>query len=315
MHPFLFEVFGRRFGTYGLFVILGAAAAWFLVRMLADKKDKDISLIFFICICGGLIGAFALRPLTRIPEVIIHWQHFRQIPVEAFISYFFGEIVFYGGLIGGIVAMVIFCRGFKIQILPVADIFAPSLALAHGFGRIGCFLSGCCYGIAVSESHPLAVVFPPHSIGSPSGVPLLAMQLIEAACLFILSILLTFVYKRTRRTTTRAFPRLKVTRQTNSKAMKSAHSPKEVNETEQSSVAYPPCSGVVACLYGLLYSVLRFILEFYRGDSMRGIYGVLSTSQIISIALFATSAVMLIILVKRYMKMCASMPICRQSPQ
>ena len=257
MYPILFEIFDRQIGTYGVFMLLGAAAAWLLVRLLAGKNDKDIPLVFLISICGGLIGSFLLRPLTRIPEIIVNWEYFRQLSVGVFVSYLFGELVFYGGLIGGIIAMLLFCRGFKIPILPIADLFAPALALAHGFGRIGCFMGGCCYGMPVSPSHPFVVVFPPNSMGAPSGVSLLNTQLIEAVCLFVLAAILVVVYKKSAGT------------------------------------------GLTVCFYGVLYSVQRFVLEFFRGDVGRGIYGLFSLSQYISIVLFVVSVVCIGVVIRR----------------
>lgn len=257
MHPVLFEIFGRPIGTYSLFMILGAVVAWVMIKMLNKKKDKDISLIFLICICGGLIGAFLLRPITRIPEIMINWEQIRHWPPELFVSRFFGEIVFYGGFIGGLIAMLLFCRRYKTPVIPVADLFAPAFAAAHGFGRVGCFFGGCCYGVPVDSSHPFAVIFPPSSSVAPQGVPLLATQLIEAACLFVIAAILVAVYKKTAGT------------------------------------------GLTACLYGLLYSILRFILEFYRGDMVRGIYGPFSTSQYISIVLFIVSVILLALLFKK----------------
>jgi len=261
MHPILFEVFGRPIASYGLLMILGTIAAWLLVRLLAGsdwKKNEDISLVFLICISGGIIGAFVLRPLMKIPEVLVNWEHFKHMPIEVFLSYIFGELVFYGGLIGGVCAMLIFCKAFKIPILPIADIFAPALAVAHSFGRIGCFLGGCCYGIPVSASHPFAVVFPIASQGAPAGTPLLATQLIEAASLLILAVILAAVYKKNAGT------------------------------------------GLSVYLYGALYSVIRFILEFYRGDTVRGLYGWFSTSQYISILIFITSAVLICFIIKKH---------------
>ena len=236
MRPVLFEVFGRQIGTYGLFMILGAVAAWILVRILVGKENKDISLVFLICICGGLIGAYLLRPIMRIPEIIINWERFSQLPVSVSLSVLFGEMVFYGGFIGGVIAMLLFCRYFKIPILPIADILAPALALAHGFGRIGCFMGGCCYG----------------AIGN------IPIQLFEAACLFVLAAILIVIYIQT------------------------------------------VVNGLTVCLYGLIYSALRFILEFFRGDLVRGIYGPFSTSQYISMVLFAASiALLCFVMMKR----------------
>jgi len=235
MHPVLFEFFGRQIGTYGLFMILGAVSAWILVRLLAGKENKDISLVFLICICGGFIGAYLLRPITRVPEIIINWERFSQISLRGLLSFLFGEIVFYGGLIGGVIAMLLFCKHFKIPVLPIADVFAPALALAHGFGRIGCFFGGCCFGTILE----------------------MPIQLVEAACLFVLATILVLIYMQTAGT------------------------------------------GLAVCMYGILYSILRFSLEFFRSDTARGIYGALSTSQYISIALFAVSITLLCIVIRR----------------
>ena len=254
MYPFLFEILGRPISTYGLFMILGAVAAWFLVRLLGGK-DRDIPLVFLICICGGLIGAFLLRPITRIPEIFINWEHIRQLPPGWIFPYLFGEIVFYGGLIGGVVAMLLYCRRFNIPVLPIADLFAPALALAHSFGRVGCFFGGCCYGIPVSALHPFAVIYP-HPITGQAH-PRLAIQLIEAACLLILAVILVIIYKKT------------------------------------------AGKGLAVSFYGILYSALRFVIEFYRGDIARGVYGPFSTSQYISIALFIVSVVMLCLVIRR----------------
>ena len=257
MYPVLFEVFGRPIGTYGLFMVIGAVAAWVIVRLLLGRKDKDIPLVFLMCICGGLLGVFLLRPIMRIPEFVRIWDILRQLPVDVLVLYIFGEAVFYGGLIGGFIAMLLFCKGFNIPMLPVLDLFAPALAVAHGFGRIGCFFGGCCYGVALHASHPLAVVFPPYAIGAPPGVSLFPVQLVEAACLFVLAGVLAVAYKKS------------------------------------------AVTGLTICLYGLLYSVIRFFLEFYRGDIGRGVYGMFSTSQYISIGLFVVSAVLLCFVIKK----------------
>ena len=257
MYPILFELFGRPIAAYGISIIIGAFAAWFLVRLLHAKKDPDMPLVFLMCICGGLIGLFLLRPITRIPEVIINWDRIKEMPVGHFFSFMFGELVFYGGLLGGVTAMLIFCKGYKIPVLPYADLFAPGIALAHGFGRIGCFMGGCCYGCPVSASHPFAVVYPQISLAAPPGVPLMATPLIEAICLFVLAAILSVIYKK-------------------------------------SSIR-----GLAVCSYGVLYSILRFVLEYYRGDLVRGVYGPFSTSQYISIGVFVLSVTLICIIVKR----------------
>jgi len=257
MHPVLFEVFGRSVSSFGLSLIIATAAAWFLVRLLGGNKDRHVPMAFLMSICGGMVGVFILRPITRIPEIFIYWEAVSKLPIDVVIAGLFGEMVFYGGMLGCAVTLIFYCKGYKLPLLPYADLFAPGLALAHGFGRIGCFLGGCCYGMEVASSHPFAVVFPEVSVGAPPGVPLLATQLIEAASLFIIAAILSIIYKKT------------------------------------------AGKGFTVCLYGIMYSVLRFILEFYRADPIRGVYGPFSTSQYISIGVFIISAILLYIVFKR----------------
>ncbi len=58
-----------------------------------------------------------------------------------------GGIVFYGGLLGGILGVWLGCRVVGLRFLPVLDLCAPALALGHAFGRVGCLFAGCCYGM------------------------------------------------------------------------------------------------------------------------------------------------------------------------
>ena len=86
--------------------------------------------------------------------------------------------VVYGGVIAGILAANIYCKIKKLHFLSYLDVAVPSIALAQGFGRIGCFLAGCCYG---HESDlPIAVTFK-NSSYAPNGIPLFPSQLVSSA--------------------------------------------------------------------------------------------------------------------------------------
>jgi len=217
----------------------------------------DAILTSSIAILGMIIGGFALRPLMKLPEVIFRWGDFSQMPVGDFFSYIFGEFVFYGGLIGGAIAAFIFCRGYKVPVLPTFDAIAAAVPLGHAFGRVGCFLAGCCHGAHAGHDNAFTVVYPAYSLAAPSGVPLIAVQLIEAAALVLISAIIVFIFMKTK------------------------------------------IAGLCLGLYIMLYSVLRFILEFFRGDPGRGVYGIFSTSQYISIALFVLSAGLICIIFYR----------------
>src|SRR6185369_15968397 len=73
-----------------------------------------------------------------------------------------GGLVFYGGLIGASLACILYTRLKRLALWKIADILAPSIALGHAFGRIGCLMNGCCYGRPCSL--PWAIYFPPSHV-------------------------------------------------------------------------------------------------------------------------------------------------------
>jgi phosphatidylglycerol:prolipoprotein diacylglycerol transferase len=235
--------------------------AWGVLMVLSNIKrqtnNSDVSLAFLIGICGGVVGAGTLRPIMKAVEVAILWEKYKMIPAGELLNYIVGEIVFYGGFIGGLVGVVLFCKKFNITLIPLFDLAAPALALSHAIGRMGCYFGGCCYGMEVPHNHPLSIIYPSESLSAPPNVPLLAIPLIEAGFLFVLFALLTFVYIKTNK------------------------------------------NGLCALIYFLLYPIGRFMLEFYRGDLVRGTYGLLTTSQYISIGVLIFGIVYFILVNQR----------------
>ena len=73
-------------------------------------------------------------------------------------NYLFGGLVFYGGLIGAFLGIFCYCKQYHLSYVPYMDVFAPLIPFVHGIGRIGCFCSGCCYGIEYYG--PFAIQFP-----------------------------------------------------------------------------------------------------------------------------------------------------------
>ena len=95
--------------------------------------------------------------------------------------------VFYGGLIGGLLCFLFAGKFHHIDSRPYITHLIFLIPWIHGFGRIGCFLAGCCYGIPYDG--PFAVQFPEDSL-APSDTTLFPVQLVEAICLLILAIVL-----------------------------------------------------------------------------------------------------------------------------
>ena len=180
------DIFFLKIPSYGLMIVLGVAAANVLALLMKKRLGLDGDSILLLECCaalGGMIGAKLLYLLVSFHT--IDWS--RILEPDYLSQVMAGGFVFYGGLIGGLIALWLGGRILKIPVRPYVQGLLFLLPLVHGFGRIGCFLAGCCYGVPYDG--PGAVVFPAGSL-APSGIPLFPVQLAEAAGLFLLSCLL-----------------------------------------------------------------------------------------------------------------------------
>lgn len=233
---------------YGLMIAIGILAACLVASYRAKRVDLNadhIGSLVLWSLLGGVLGAKLLYWFTQLNNIIQNPRILLNL-TEGF--------VVYGGIIGGILAGYLYCRIKKLNFLKYFDLLVPSVALAQGFGRIGCFLAGCCYGMETT-SH-FGVIFPEHSL-APSGVRLIPTQLISSGLDFLLFIALVLFAKKKKR------------------------------------------DGQVAALYLILYSAGRFVLEFFRGDLVRGHVGALTTSQFISIFILLFSICLMIVSVRK----------------
>lgn len=259
MHPTLFRIGDFPIGTYGLMVALGfLLGIQYVVRAarkipVAPERIYDLSLVIII---AALIG-------SRIAYLIVEWDWFMRDPFSLIFSR--QGYVFYGGFLGGGAAVIFFARRWELPVRSLADAYAPGVALGHFFGRLGCYLNGCCHGDLCSLDHPLTRfprVLDAHGniTGSPAfleqlerelvmesdrfALPVHPTQLYEAAGLLVLFLVLHALYRR---------------------------------------VKWP--AGMLFLLYAVGYAVLRFCVEFFRGDP-RGwvIPNRISTSQGIALA-------------------------------
>ena len=174
-----FTVYG-----YGLMIGIGIVAAYLLVEYLAKKKNLDAEPVFGLTIfsvIGGFAGSKLLYTLTRLGDIIQDPSVIKDVAS--------GWVV-YGGIIGGILTAVIFCKIKKMEFLRYLDIALPAVAMAQGFGRIGCFLAGCCYG---QETDGWCAVTFTDSAYAPNGIPLVPTQLISSGLDFLLFAVLLFL--------------------------------------------------------------------------------------------------------------------------
>ena len=167
--------------------------------------------------------------------------------------------VFYGGLVAAVATGIFYVRRYGLPVWATGDAFAPAIALGHVVGRMGCLMAGCCFGRPTDV--PWAITF--HSqaaaanVGTPLGVPLHPTQLYDAAAeLAILVFLLLF--------------------------------------ERRSADGTRPFAGRTFWSYMLLYASSRFVVELYRGDPRGLVFGVLSTSQFVSLIVAPMAVVMLL---------------------
>ncbi len=172
---------------YGLMIAIGVLAAYFLGEYRAKKRKWDDDVVFGITIwamVGGILGAKLLYIITDIKNIIAN---------PSILLDFGNGLVVYGGLVLGVLCVIAYCKVKKVYIPQWFDVLIPSVPLGQAFGRLGCFLSGCCYG--AETDGPFYIVFN-HSDFAPNNVHLYPTQLMSSAANFIHFLLLMFVMPR-----------------------------------------------------------------------------------------------------------------------
>ena len=206
---------------YGLMIVLGLFAAFWVAYFQVKKYNLSMDDFTLIAATSGLFAIIGSKLLF----FVVSWKYidFKRLTELKYLNEIMaGGFVFYGGLIG---TYLRYCT--------------PVIPTLHFFGRIGCYLVGCCYGEPF-KSH-FSVTYT-HSLFAPNNIQLFPTQLAEAAVLLLIAVFLLIYINK----------------------FKGKH-------------AFE--------LYIVLYGIIRFILEFFRYDSYRGIISGFSTSQYISIFL------------------------------
>lgn len=185
MHLFI-NILGLNLPSYGVLIAMGVVVAnivaYFVLRQ--TKLDgNDFLILEAYGILGGFIGAKALYLFVSRNQ--IDWNRITDITYanQLMISGF----VFYGGLIGGILFIFLAGKVHKINAMEYVRNFIFVIPFIHSFGRVGCFMAGCCYGRPYDG--PFAVIFPKNSYAL-SGVKLFPIQLVEAGGLMIIALLI-----------------------------------------------------------------------------------------------------------------------------
>lgn len=197
-----FEVFGRQIGMYGVLAVLGFAACVFVGSRLIKRYQINIYDFALTMIAAGVsLAVFAclLYGLTNIKVIIYAFSHFDTLGFDGWwtcIRYSFSGIVYYGGFIGGAIGILIYTKyakdvkGHRDHLL---DIYAVLTPLFHTFGRIGCFLGGCCYGV---ESEIGFTVHNNTLNPTINDVNRFPIQLVESLCNLIIFLILLYLFKK-----------------------------------------------------------------------------------------------------------------------
>ncbi len=240
------EIFGVEFTYYQIMAFIGAIVAAFYAALMTKKsgeKEEDMVVVLVSAAMGLLLGGHLLFGIISLvehfPSIVEAWGVGGAKEKLDLVIGIFGGSVFYGGLIGGLGAGYLAAHLMKLNIIKFSDIGATTIPLFHFFGRIGCFLSGCCFGIECKHGFEYNYSI----VEMANGATRFPVQLVEASLNLIIFIILFIFLKKEK------------------------------------------FKGHLMKIYLGSYAVIRFILEFARGDAYRGIYGPFSTSQWISIGI------------------------------
>jgi len=179
MKPFLLDLhtwgIPLKIPGYGVMLALGFFVATYLILREGKKlkiNENHLMNLLTIAIIGALVGSRLFHVIFERP--LYYWHH----PLEIFYLWH-GGYVFFGGVLFAALGVWWVRQQYKLSSLIIFDIIAPFLALGEVFGRVGCFLAGCCHGKPTQL--PWGITFSdPSSFAHPLGVALHPTQLYQA---------------------------------------------------------------------------------------------------------------------------------------
>ncbi|HSY43327.1 MAG TPA: prolipoprotein diacylglyceryl transferase [Candidatus Acidoferrum sp.] len=244
MHPIAFEFGPLTIHWYGVMIAIAFLAGLWTAIGRARRENipgENIADVVLWLMIGSILGA-------RTAYVTTYWhEEFAGQPITEIFAVWHGGLVYYGGLIGGIVAGVAYICWRRMPLWKTADVLAPSIALGSFFGRAGCLLNGCCYGRQTNL--PWAITFTnpqAHELsGTPLNVPLHPTQIYDGLLNLALYAFLAWLFRRKK------------------------------------------FDGEIFATYLICYSITRSIVECFRGDYTSLHYHLgLSPAQWVSVPMF-----------------------------
>jgi phosphatidylglycerol---prolipoprotein diacylglyceryl transferase len=190
LRPVLVKLFGISIFGYGTMIAVGIISAILLLSYRAKKRgyDEDSMLnMAILAVISGVVGGKLLYIITEINNIM-------EDP--SLLKDFGSGFVIYGSVIGGGLGVYMYSRRKHWKLLKVFDLVIPSLPLAQGFGRIGCFLAGCCYGKPTDSF--LGVTFKEGSLG-PIDIHVYPTQVFSSIFDFALALFLLWYDRKERK--------------------------------------------------------------------------------------------------------------------
>ena len=166
--------------SYIVFYLLAFIIVALLLKREFKKRHYSPKLFIGLFITGLFFGMIG----SKIYYILENWDAFAVDPYQTFFR--ISGSGWYGGFILGGIGILIFLKINKLPILEFLDILAPFVPIGQVFGRLGCFLAGCCYG--TPSNLPWAVVFP--NTLYPPHIRVHPTQLYEMIIYFTISVLL-----------------------------------------------------------------------------------------------------------------------------
>lgn len=160
-------IFERPIPLYALTIFCGLCVAFFVLRFLAKKcsvPTDDVLYALCYAVLGLTAGAKLMYVLLNAGMVFTLVRTYGILPVLQ------GGFVFYGGIVGAMIGVLLYARQFKVPVVPLLGILLTVAPLVQAFGRVGCFCAGCCYG---REWHGILSVY-------MAGKERFPVQLLEA---------------------------------------------------------------------------------------------------------------------------------------
>jgi phosphatidylglycerol:prolipoprotein diacylglycerol transferase len=183
MFPDLFSLGPLTIHTYGLFMAAGFFFGMIVTLKIAKLEGitpQQIMDMGLIIILSAIVG-------SRLMHILLNITYYSQEP-EAIFKIWQGGLVFSGGIIGVIIAMFWYAKRRKLSLLKIGDLWAPAASVGQAIGRIGCFMSGCCYGKPTDLKW--GVVFTHPNSLAPLNIPLHPTQIYSSMSGFIIFFIL-----------------------------------------------------------------------------------------------------------------------------